>query len=101
MDKELINKQRNNIFTLIILFVEERKIEVDQSYFDIVKCIITTNYIWAMFNSKNKIDVGIFGTEVAYKMPNAEKNDFIPLDFPVWDISETNISFHEEDVEIW
>ena len=100
MDKELIEKQRNNIFTLVKLFVEKHKIKVSNSYFDILKCIITTNFIWAMFNSDNPIDAGLFGTEVIYKMPNAEKQDYKSLDFPVWDISENNIDYHEEGVDL-
>ena len=100
MDKELIEKQRNNILTLVKNFVRDNKIEVNDLYFDILKCIITTNFIWAMFNSDNPIDVGLFGTEVIYKMPNAEKQDYKPLDFPVWDITETNIDYHEEGVDL-
>ena len=100
MDKELIEKQRNNIFTVVKLFIKKHKIEVSDLYFDVLKCIITTNFIWAMFNSDNPIDAGLFGTEVIYKMPNAEKQDFESLDFPVWDISETNIDYHEEGVDL-
>lgn len=100
MDKELIEKQRNNILTLVRNFVKDNKIEVNDLYFEVLKCIITTNFIWAMFNSDNPIDVGLFGTEVIYKMPNAEKQDYKPLDFPVWDINETNIDYHEEGVDL-
>ncbi len=99
MDKELIEKQRNNIFTVIKLFVEKKALEVDKSYFDMVKAIITTNFIWAMFNSDHPI--GGLMVEAAYKMPNAAKGDFRPLDFPVWTISSNNISFHMEGVEVW
>ena len=100
MDKELIEKQRNNIFTAITLFIKDHKIEVSDGYFDVFKCIIVKNFIWAMFNSDNSIDAGLFGTEIAYEMPKAEKNVFKPLDMPVWDINENNMSVHEEGVEI-
>ena len=100
MDKELIEKQRNNIFTLVKLFVENNSITVNNLYFDVLKCIITTNFIWAMFNSDNPIDIGLFGTEVIYKMPEAERQNFKPLDFPVWDISENDIDYHEEGVDL-
>lgn len=100
MDKELIEKQRNNILTAIKLFVEKNDIKVNDLYFEIVKCIITTNFIWGMFNSDNPIDVGLFGTEVVYKMPQAEKKDYKPIDFPVWDINDNNIDYHEEGVDL-
>jgi hypothetical protein len=101
MDKELIEKQRNNIFTLVKLFIFNKKINVDDSYFDILKCIITTNFLWAMFNSDKEIDVGLFGTEVAYKMPDAEKGKLKPLDMPVWEIREDFVDYHEEGVDLW
>ena len=101
MDKELIEKQRNNILTLVKLFIEEKKIVVNNLYFDVLKCIITTNFIWAMFNSDNPIDMGLFGTEVIYKMPQAEKQDYKALDFPVWNISDNDIDYHEEGVDLW
>lgn len=101
MDKELIEKQRNNILTAITLFIKDHKIEVSDGYFDVFKCIIVKNFIWAMFNSDDPIDAGLFGTEVAYEMPKAEKNVYKPLNMPVWKISESNITVHEEGVEIW
>lgn len=101
MDKELIEKQRNNILTAITLFIKNHKVKVSEGYFDVFKCIITKNFIWAMFNSDNPIDAGLFGTEVAYEMPKAEKNVFNPLNMPVWNISDNSIDVHEEGVEIW
>ena len=96
-----IEKQRNNIFTLIRQFANDHKIELPDYYFDFVKCIIVSNFIWAMFNSDNPIDAGLFGTEVAYKMPDAEKGKLKPLDMPVWSISNENIEMHLEGVELW
>ena len=101
MDKSLIEKQRNNIFTLIKLFIVKNKIEVDDSYYDILKCIITTNFLWGMFNSDREIDLGLLGTEVVYKMPEAEKGKFKSLEMPVWEIKEDFISYHEEAVDLW
>ena len=99
MDKPLIEKQRNNIFTLIKQFVAEKGIDVDPYFFDMAKCIITTNYIWAMFNSDHP--GGGLWVEVAYKMPEAEKGNYKPLEMPVWSISETDISIHYEGVDLW
>ena len=101
MDKELIEQQRNNILTAVTLFINDNNIEVSEGYYDVFKCIIVKNFIWAMFNSDNPIDISIFGTEIAYKMPKGKKNRFEPLYMPVWEISENNITFHEEGVEIW
>lgn len=101
MDEELIAKQRNNIFTLFQQFIKKHKIIVSDGYFDFVKCIILSNFIWAMFNSDNPIDAGLFGTEIAYKMPQAEKGDFKSLNLPVWEISKDKISMHEEGVDLW
>lgn len=101
MDKELIEKQRNNIFTLVKLFVKKKKIKVDDTYFEILKCIITTNFMWAMFNSDRPIDMGLFGTELAYKMPEASKNSYKSISMPVWVISNTSIDYHEEEVDLW
>lgn len=98
MDKELIDKQRNNIFTLIKLYTQEKNINIDASFFDMVKCVITTNFLWAMFNIKYPID-GLF-IDVALKMPDAEKKEYRPLQFPVWCISNETITVHYEDVDL-
>lgn len=99
MDKRLVQKQRNNIFTVLCNWAKERKLEADSSFFDIAKCIITTNFIWAMFNSD--IPIGGLFTEVAFKMPEAEKKNYKSLDFPVWEITEEAVAFHYEGVETW
>lgn len=101
MDKELIEKQRNNIFTLVKLFIKKNGITVNDLYYELLKCIITTNFIWAMFNADNPIDLGLLGTEVIYKMPDAEKEKYKSLDFPVWDINANEIDYHEEGVDLW
>mgnify|MGYP003291719836 CR=1 FL=1 len=102
MDKELILKQRNNVFTLYKKFIEKNKISVQENYFDILKCIISTNFIWAMFNSNNAIsEFSLFSPEIAYKMPEAEKENYKSLDMPVWEISSDNISLKREGVELW
>lgn len=100
MDKELIYKQRNNILTAFVDFAKKKKIKWTDNYLDLVKCIIVKNFTWGMFNSDNSIDVGLFGTEVIYKMPQAEKGNYEAIDFPVWMISNDNIDFHMEGVEL-
>ena len=100
MDKELIEKQRNNIFTLVKHFVVENKIEVDTSYFDILRCIIVKNLMWAMSNTQRNEGL-LFGIDVAYKMTEAEKGNLKPLDMPVWEINEKEINVHEEGIKLW
>lgn len=101
MDKELIEKQRNNVFTLLCSFIKKNKISVCEGYFDLAKCIIVSNFMWAMFNSDNPIDAGLFGSEIAYKMPEAEKGKLKPLDMPVWLINKDKVEMHLEGVELW
>lgn len=101
MDKELIEKQRNNIFTLVSLYIKKFNIKVSNGYFNVLKCIIFKNFIWAMFNSINPIDAGLLGVEVIYEMPDANKGIFHSLNFPVWNIDEDDIDFHEEEVNLW
>ena len=101
MDKELIEKQRNNIFTLVKLFIRDHNIVVNEAYFEIIKCIIVTNFIWGMFNSEFDNGGGLAGIDVVYKMPDAEKEKYKSLDFPVWNIDKDNIDYHEEGVDLW
>ena len=101
MDKELIEKQRNNIFTLVKLFISEKNIEVDDSYFEMLKCIISCNFIWGMLNSEFDNGGGLAGIDVVYKMPDAEKKKYKPLGFPVWEISNDSINVHVEGVDLW
>ena len=100
MDKELIEKQRNNIFTLINIFIKKNGVEVDPSFFEIVKCIICKNFIWGMFNTERS-DGLLLGVDIAYRMPEAEKGKLVAIDMPVWEISETNIDVHDEGVDLW
>lgn len=100
MDKELIEKQRDNVFTLIKQFVEKKGIEVGNGYFDLVKAIIVTNFMWAMFNS-DEVNCGLLGVQVAYAMPNAEKKQQSGsyMQMPVWSIEPSGIALSYEEVE--
>jgi len=104
MDEELVVKQRNNILTAADLFIKEHNIIVGEGYFDVLKCIITKNFLWAMFNDdQNTQSMATFNGEidVAFAMPNAEKNKKNDnyLLMPVWDFDSNSITFHEEGVE--
>ncbi len=46
MDEELINKQRNNIFTLLMLYAKKEGDKITLDYVTLAKKIILTNFIW-------------------------------------------------------
>lgn len=100
MDKDLIIKQRNNILTAYVEFAKKKKIKWSGGYLDLIKCLILKNFTWGMFNSDNPIDAGLFGTEVVYKMPQAEKGDYQTIEFPVWNITNGDIDFVMEGVDL-
>lgn len=99
MDEELIKKQRNNIFTLYKTFADKNGIQLSHEYFELVKCIISTNFMWAMFNSDG--DLGLMSADIAFKMPEAEKKNEKVLDMVVWKISNDNVEFDREGVDLW
>lgn len=101
MDEELIKKQRNNILTVFHLFAKKNHLELTADYYDLVKCIILSNFMWGMFNSEHPVDAGLFGTEVIYKMPEAEKEDFQSMEVPVWSINKDEINMRKEGVDLW
>lgn len=98
MDKDLIIKQRNNILTVFTIFGRDHKIDYSDGYLDLVRCMILTNFMWAMFNAD--IPATFLIVEVAYKMPEAEKGKMKSLEFPVWDISGNGVTYHMEGAEI-
>lgn len=98
MDKTLIERQRNNILTVIVNFAKDHNLTLDPTYYELAKCIITTNFMWAMFNSD--IDITPIDCEVAYAMPKASKGKLQPLEMPVWEIKDGTASLHYEEAEI-
>lgn len=106
MDEELIVKQRSNVFTLFKLFIKKHKIEVADGYFEFVKCMIFSNFMWAMFNSEPTgfSFANMSGAmDIAFLMPNAEKKKAKDewLQMPVWTIENENIELRYEEVESW
>lgn len=99
MDKALIEKQRDNIFTIFMSFVKKENLEGNKAYIDLIKEIIARNFIWGMFNSDNPITQ--MCPDVVYKMPEATKGNLVPLRFTVWDIKDDmTYNCHEEDVDV-
>ena len=106
MDEELIVKQRCNVLTLFKMFIKKHKIEVDNSYFEFVKCMILSNFMWAMFNSEptGLSFANMSGAmDIAFSMPNAEKKKAKDewMQMPVWIIKNDDIELRYEEVEPW
>lgn len=98
MDNSLMSKQRCNIYTLIKIFLADNEIEIDSKLDELIKLMISTNFIWGMTNIENEV-FSLFASEVVYAMPVKNKcNEAIQ--FPVWKITDDlNISLHYEEVE--
>ena len=79
-------------------FVKKGHLE-DEKYIDLIKEIIARNFIWGMFNSDNEITQ--LSPDVVYRMPEATKQNLIPLQFPVWTINDDlSHSLRYEDVDV-
>ena len=93
LDKKLIERQRNNIYSIFINFLKKNSFDVDYAFYDTLKLIVETNFIWGMTNISGSIGILL---NAAYKMPQAQE----PIEFPVWNINKENISLHYEAPEI-
>lgn len=86
MDKSLILKQRNNIYTIMMNYAEKHNIY--SKPFDIVlKDIIYSNFIWGQTNVDDELD-SLFGVAVAYLMTDKGPDIFTPVNFYSWKINE-------------
>lgn len=98
MDNTLMSKQRCNIYTLIKIFLADNKIEIDNKLDELIKLMISTNFIWGMTNIENEV-FSLFSSEVVYQMPVNNKC-YEAIQFPVWEITDDlKISLHYEEVE--
>lgn len=89
MDEELMIKQRNNIFTMLMLYVKSKKIEATADYILLAKKIILTNFIWG----ETSIDRPLMykGQPMGWYMPTvvknkSTKNDKNRIQFARWTI---------------
>lgn len=99
MDRELIERQRNNIFTVFMRYAHKAGLENDENYVGLAKLVIAHNFMWGRTNSDNEINP--FLPEVAFRMPEGEKEDVKRLRFAVWDIrDDLTYDMHEEDVDL-
>ncbi len=72
MDEALIKKQRNNIFSLLMLYANSRNIDITPEYVDIAKKIILTNFIWGETNIDRPL---VFkGQPMGWYMPTISRN---------------------------
>ena len=83
MDEELILKQRNNVYTLVKMFLNERNIDITDEYDTFLRLMISTNCIWARFNTE---PLGFFTDLLASYMPLDK--DGKNVEFPVWEITD-------------
>lgn len=98
MDKNLINEQRDNIYTIALAYLDKKNVVLAEDEDVILRFVIVSNFFWATTNSST--DVGGLFYEVAYKMPEAEKGVFKPITFPVWRFDSLSASLHYEDLEV-
>lgn len=98
MDRQLLLRQRCNIYTTIINLLNEINYDLSAFQENMIKYMIVTNFIWGCFNIEEPIYT-IFNSTVVYKMPRKKNIDEI-IEFPVWKISEDlTISLHYEGVD--
>lgn len=83
MDEELILKQRNNIYTLVRMFLNEKSIDITNEYDTFLRLMISTNCMWAMFNTE---PLGFLTDLLASYMPLDK--DGKNVEFPVWEITD-------------
>lgn len=99
MDKALMEVQRNNIFTIFMQYARKAKLDGNKKYVELAKLVIANNFIWGMTNMENPITP--LTPDVAYRMPEAKRNDLYPLQFPVWNINDDlTYEMHKEDVDV-
>ena len=99
MDKDLIEKQRNNIYTILVLFCKKAQYVPTDQFDLLARAIIARNFIWGMTNVN--FPLSLIMPDVVYKMPEAEDNNYISEKFPVWDIhDDLSYSVVYEDPEL-
>lgn len=98
LDEKLIGEQRNNIYTIAIKFLKNRKVSLSESEDAILRLLIHSNFIWGETNIYQLPTFLV--CDVAYKMPEASKKKYKPVLFPVWNFSNRKVSLHYEAPEV-
>ena len=100
MDENLVKAQRNNIYTTAIKFLKRKKIELTESEDLVLRLMINENVIWGETNSDPKAIFSEIDCEMAHYMPCEDKNNKIPVEFPVWSFLERSVNLHYELPEL-
>lgn len=99
MDRELMERQRNNIFTIFMKAARKMKFESNDKLIENAKAIIANNFLWAMTNMDSPITM--MSPDVAYRMPEASEGELFGVEFPVWTIGDDlTCTMHREPVEV-
>ena len=98
LDRNLVDEQRNNIYTISMKFLEKRKVSLTEAEDASLRLLIYSNFIWGETNI-NQPPTSLI-CDVAYKMPEASKNRYESLSFPVWCFSNNKVSLHYEAPEV-
>ena len=104
MDEELIIKQRNNVYSLLINNAKNSKKEITEDYLLLAKKIILSNFIWGETNIEKPLKYK--GEAMGWYMPTIVKNkskktDKNRIQFANWKITQSihDSSFDFEDWE--
>lgn len=92
MDYDLVKKQRNNIYSMLLNMAEISKQEVTVDYKIIAKKIILTNFIWGETNIDRPLKYK--GEAIGWYMPTMVKNkskktDKNRIQFAKWNITQS------------
>lgn len=98
LDEKLIEEQRNNIYTVAIKFLKNRKVSLSEPEDATLRLLIHSNFIWGETNIYQPPTFLV--CDVAYKMPEASKKKYKSVLFPVWNFSNRKVSLHYEAPEV-
>lgn len=98
LDKNLVDEQRNNIYTISMKFLEKRKVSLTEAEDAALRLLIYSNFIWGETNIYQPPTCLV--CDVAYKMPEASDHRYESLSFPVWRFSNNAVSLHYEAPEV-
>jgi hypothetical protein len=86
IDKKLVDKQRNNIYSLLSFYAKKSATVLSKEYIELAKEILNTNFIWGETNIYHEIN-DPFGPIVGWYMPK-KTNYEIVIVFYKWLIHE-------------